>query len=135
MLVLEKIQDEYTDLGDFENILTGFQPSKDENGDLKRNEKGHLIGTYGVPDIKVVNKALCWMVQEGLEIEAEENTEPINFAWIVFMGMRIGYTEKEIAHMYLGKWSDLYEEFKKMHNITMKQQIFEEKKVESLINL
>lgn len=29
LLVLEKIQDEYTDLGDFENRLTGFQPSKD----------------------------------------------------------------------------------------------------------
>lgn len=49
--------------------------------------------------------------------------------------MRIGYTEKEISHMYLGKWSDLYEEFKKMHNITMKRQIFEEKKVESLMDL
>lgn len=39
---------------------------------------------------------------------------------------------KETSHMYLDKWSDLYEEFKKMHNITMKQQAFEKKKVETL---
>ena len=49
--------------------------------------------------------------------------------------MRIGYTEREIAHMYLGKWSDLYDEFKKMHNISMKRQVFEEKKVASLLEL
>ena len=50
--------------------------------------------------------------------------------------MQIGYTEKEIAHMYFGKWADLFKEFKRMHNYKMKRMIFEEeKKVESLMDL
>lgn len=67
--------------------------------------------------------------------EEEEESSPINFAWIVFVGMEIGYSEKEIAHMYYGKWSDLHEEYKKMHNIRMKKMVFEEKKVASLLDL
>lgn len=49
--------------------------------------------------------------------------------------MQIGYSEKEIGHMYFGKWSDLFEEWKKMHNIKMNKMIFEERKVQSLIDL
>lgn len=50
--------------------------------------------------------------------------------------MQIGYREKEVAHMYFGKWADLFWEFKKMHNIKMKRMIFEEeKKVVSLMDL
>ena len=49
--------------------------------------------------------------------------------------MQIGYREKEIAHMYMGKWLDLFDEFKKMHNITMKRMTFEEKKVVSMMDL
>lgn len=49
--------------------------------------------------------------------------------------MDIGYAEKEVAHMYLGKWQDLFEEWKKMHNIRMKRMVFEEKKVQSLMDL
>ena len=77
ILVLEKIQDEYPDLADFENKLTGFVPSRDEEGKIKRNEDGYMIGTTTIPDIKTVNKALCWMVREGLEIEADDKGLPI----------------------------------------------------------
>lgn len=50
--------------------------------------------------------------------------------------MQIGYREKEVAHMYFGKWADLFREFKKMHNIKMKRMVFEEeKKVVSLMDL
>ena len=59
----------------------------------------------------------------------------INFAWIVYVGMDIGYREQEIAHMYYGKWCDLFEEWKNMHNIRMKRMVFEEQKVQSLIDL
>lgn len=69
------------------------------------------------------------------EYEIGSESEPINFAWLVFIGMQIGYTEKEISHMYLGKWFDLYDEFKKMHNISMRRQVFGEKKVASLLDL
>ena len=38
--------------------------------------------------------------------------------------------------MYFGKWADLFQEFKRMHNMKMKRMIFEEKKkVTSLMDL
>ncbi len=50
--------------------------------------------------------------------------------------MQIGYREKEIAHMYFGKWADLFQEYKRMHNIKVKRIPFEEeKKVVSLMDL
>lgn len=78
------------------------------------------------------------------EIHAEEDGSPedraeesgeINFAWIVFIGMQVGYREPELAHMYFGKWCDLFEEYKKMHNFKVKRMIFEEKKEVSLLDL
>ena len=39
ILVLEKIQDKYEDLSEFENKLNGFTPAVDENGEYKRNEE------------------------------------------------------------------------------------------------
>lgn len=81
ILVLEKIQEEYPDLSDFENRLSGFVPAREKDGTIKRNEEGFMLGTYGTPDIKTVNKTLCWMIQEGLEIEADEKRkeyEPVS---------------------------------------------------------
>lgn len=65
-----------------------------------------------------------------------EESEPINFAWVILMGMEIGYTEKEISRMYFGKWCDLFEEYKKFYNFKMKKCLFEEEKKEvSLMDL
>ena len=64
----------------------------------------------------------------------EENTQ-IDFAWIVFIGLQIGYTEKEISKMYLGKWQELFEHFKWLHNMQMTRTIFQEKKRISLLDL
>ena len=50
LLVLEKIQDEYGDLSDFENKLTGFVPDIDEYGEYVRNEEGLLVGKRKTPD-------------------------------------------------------------------------------------
>ena len=69
---------------------------------------------------------------EGNEDSGEQQ---INFAWIVFVGMQIGYREREIKHMTFGKWSDLFAEFRKMHNATMKRAVFEERKTVSLMDL
>lgn len=77
LLVLEKIQDEYGNLTEFENQLTGFVVSKDKDGEPKRNDDGKLLGIYEQPKISVVNKALCWMVKEGLEIEAEQKKDKV----------------------------------------------------------
>ena len=52
------------------------------------------------------------------------------------MGMQIGYSEREISHMYFGKWADLFREFKKMHNYKVKRILFEEEiKISSLMDL
>lgn len=72
ILVLEKIQEEYGDLTEFENNLTGFVPKRDEDGEIVRNEEGFMVGVYGIPDAKTLRKALMWMVQEGLEIEGTQ---------------------------------------------------------------
>lgn len=37
--------------------------------------------------------------------------------------------------MYFGKWADMFEEFKRMHNIRMRRMVFEEKKVMSMLDL
>jgi hypothetical protein len=49
--------------------------------------------------------------------------------------MQMGYREREVAHMYFGKWADMFEEFKRMHNIRMRRMVFEEKKVMSMLDL
>ena len=39
ILVLEKIQEEYGDLTEFENNLTGFVPKRDEEGEIVEMKK------------------------------------------------------------------------------------------------
>lgn len=52
------------------------------------------------------------------------------------MGLEIGYREREVAHMHFGKWCDLFEKYKFMHNMRIKKGTFEEeKKVASLMDL
>ena len=45
----------------------------------------------------------------------------IDMSWVVYVGMHIGYTEKEIGHMYFKKWKALFEQFKKHHNMIVKK--------------
>lgn len=71
MIVLEKIQDEYGDITEFEDKLTGFEAKRGEDGEKVRNEEGFVVGRYGWPDIKALNNALVWMAEEGTEIERE----------------------------------------------------------------
>lgn len=75
MLVLEKIQDKYQDMSEFENKLTGFRPSRNQDGSIKKNEEGLQIGVTGIPDIKVLNDTLTWMLNEGMQVESGEEKE------------------------------------------------------------
>lgn len=77
MVVLEKIQEEYEDLDAFEEKLNGFTPNRNANGEIEMNKEGMAIGIFRTPNIKTVNQTLVWMVQEGLEIEAEKKKEPL----------------------------------------------------------
>lgn len=72
MLVLEKIQDRFEDVSEFENKLMGFTPSKNADGTNKRDKNGNTIGITGLPDIRALNFALCAMIREGLSITGEE---------------------------------------------------------------
>lgn len=70
-------------------------------------------------------------------VEEEDSDEPVvlDFAWIVFVGVQVGYSEKDVAHMHFGKWCDLFEKYKYMHNMRVRSIAFEEKKVSSLMDL
>lgn len=72
MLVLEKIQDKFEDVSEFENKLMGFTPSKNADGTNKRDKNGNTIGITGLPDIRALNFALCAMIREGMSITGEE---------------------------------------------------------------
>ena len=43
---------------------------------------------------------------------------------------------REIGHMYFGKWCDIFEHYKKMHNMAIKKMIFAEPQKEvSILDL
>lgn len=73
MLVLERIQDKYKDLAEFENKLSGFVPGVDEDGEYTRNDEGRIIGYYGEPKMEALGDFLAWTIEEGIEIEREES--------------------------------------------------------------
>ena len=54
MLVLERIQDKYNDISEFENGITGFQPKIGEDGLPERTEEGLIIGMSGCAEYKDV---------------------------------------------------------------------------------
>ena len=68
----------------------------------KKNEKeneDHEVDGYQDPDKKTL----------------------IDFAWVVYVGLQIGYTEREVAHMYYSKWVEMFKQFKKHHNMIIKK--------------
>lgn len=73
MLVLERIQDKYSDLAEFENKLSGFVPRVDEDGEYTKNNEGRIIGYYGEPNMEALGDFLVWTIEEGIEIEREEH--------------------------------------------------------------
>lgn len=72
ILVLERVQEKYGDLAEFENKLSGFVPGVDENGKITRNDEGKILGYYGEPNMEALGDLLFWTVEEGIDIEREE---------------------------------------------------------------
>lgn len=72
ILVLEKIQEKYDSLDDFESKLMTWEPDLDEEGNKIREENGDVKYHGKLPDAKALNDALYWMVSEGEAVEAEE---------------------------------------------------------------
>ena len=38
----------------------------------------------------------------------------------------MGYREREVKHLSYGKWSNLFDHYRKMHNAGVKKMVFEE---------
>lgn len=71
----------------------------------------------------------------GEQAEASDPCQPLDFSWFIFMGIQMGYSENEIAHMYLSKWVAMFEQFKWFHNMKMNKGIFKMQKKVSLLDL
>lgn len=69
------------------------------------------------------------------ELEEDFEESQLDFAWLTFIGMQIGYTEKEVNRMYLGKWDDMYQNFKWLHNMRVSRTMIQQKKQTSLLDL
>lgn len=76
LLVLEKIQDAYGTIGDFEEGLITWEAELDENGKQMHDEDGNTIIHGKFPKVRNVNDALAWMVTEGEIITAERDKRP-----------------------------------------------------------
>lgn len=72
LLVLEKIQEEFGSINAFEEGLITWEPVLDENGEEVQQEDGTIKCRGRLPDIKVLNAALYFMVGEGEVIQAAE---------------------------------------------------------------
>ena len=76
--------------------------------------------------------------KRGDHVESDEESEEeqkIDFTWLVFMGIQMGYTKTEISHMYLGEWNDMFRHYKWLHNLKTKRFVFEERKRVSILDL
>jgi hypothetical protein len=70
--VLERIQEEYGSVHEFERDLLGMEYSKDEAGNQLYDEDGEPLMYKKEPSIKAIRTVLPLMINEGMEIEAEE---------------------------------------------------------------
>lgn len=70
--VLEQIQDNYESIKKFEMDILGLDYIKDEAGKYVLDESGKPRMYMREPQVKAIRTALYPMINEGLEIEAEE---------------------------------------------------------------
>ena len=99
--VLEKIQEEYGTIGQFERVLIGLEFMTDEKGNQMYTENGEPRMWKVAPKIRAIRMVLPWMINEGREIEAEDtgrSWEPVTEAEIA-RKCDIPYTDlAEIIH-------------------------------------
>ena len=68
--------------------------------------------------------------EDGFREEETRKRIKLDFAHILFIGLKIGYKEEEVRHMYFGKWSMLYKQFQMQWNMQMKKMLYAEKQEE-----
>lgn len=72
MYVLQKIQDEYKSINQFERDLMGYVVQRDVEGKPRRNEDGSIMLMQGEAVPKAVLLGLRLMIDEGMTIEQEQ---------------------------------------------------------------
>lgn len=105
ILVLEKIQDKYGNLSEFENGIRGFKPNIGEDGLPERNEDGLIVGMVGVPNIKTLKDALAWMVEEGIEIKREEGEKELPILSNTQLFRKVDIPPKELGEILYGEFN------------------------------
>lgn len=62
-------------------------------------------------------------IKPGTTEKKEER--PIDVAWIIYIGMAMfGYSEKEVYLLPMGKWIDIFETYKRIHNFDMQKMLY-----------
>lgn len=70
------------------------------------------------------------------EAQESEESGPIDICWVIYIGMKIGYSEEQVRHMYFGKWHDMFMTYQKAHDFGNKKfDNKDEKEVHSLSEL
>lgn len=55
----------------------------------------------------------------------KKEERPIDVAWIIYIGMaKFGYSEKEVYLLPMGKWIDIFETYKRIHNFDMQKMLY-----------
>lgn len=62
-------------------------------------------------------------------------TSRCDFSWLLFVGVKmLGFSEREVGHFTLKKWSLLYKHFRTYHNFCTANQLFKEEKTTASTN-
>ena len=75
LLVLEKIQEEFETINQFERELIGQAVVYDEDGNAERDDTGALVKKAVEPTIKTIVRGLYLMIEEGQRIETSQGKE------------------------------------------------------------
>ena len=108
--VLETIQNEYGTINEFERDILGLKFAKDADGKQLFNDEGEPKMIIGETSIRAIKVALPAMINEGLEIEAEEagkEFEPVEESYI--------FRNCNVSYELLGKM--IHEEFKRCFKV------------------
>lgn len=55
----------------------------------------------------------------------QEESKPIDFAWLKVAALQIGFTYTEYGALYFGELRDMIEEYKKIHNRQVQKHIYQ----------
>lgn len=105
-LVLQQIQEEFGSVRLFEMELIGLATDKNPDGTDKRDDKGQFILKHVEPSIKAINFGLPLMVNEGLEIEAEQKNTDFKYLEDkeIIRSIQLSYLKlSEIMHKELAR--------------------------------